>query len=519
MWAYPEIRILGQYPTYWARHDPSRAALRTADETLDFAGFERFANQVAHWLNDGIAAQGRLVGFMGRNSIDFYGALFGCAKTVSGLVIYNWRLAPAELAAQIADSGARHVILERECESLWSQALALLENPPEAIWIDAERDLRSIVAGFATDEPAAQPSLEDVAFQLYTSGTTGRPKGVMISHGGSNMMRLSEHLEPAFDWQAGDSFVNALPNFHLLHIGIMLQCLYNGVAIDIVRQFEPAVVLEAIDRRRPTLLTLTPTMLQMLLDHPAAAATDFSSIRLTLYAGSPISLGLIKRAIASMPGQFMQFYGSTEAGGATSILRPDEHDLTSEEKLKSCGRPLPLIEFRIVDGDGNPVADGEPGDLWIRQPSITTGYWGQPELTAQVLKDGWYNSGDIARRDEEGLYYIVDRAKDMIVSGGENIYSAEVENVLSTHAAVAGVAVIGVPDARWGECVKAVVITRAGHDSDEAGLIAYCRQHLAAYKVPKSVDFVDAFPLVPSGKVSKKDLRATYWAGHERSVA
>jgi acyl-CoA synthetase (AMP-forming)/AMP-acid ligase II len=180
---------------------------------------------------------------------------------------------------------------------------------------------------------------------------------------------------------------------------------------------------------------------------------------------------------------------------------------------------LPLIEFRIVDGDGAPVPDGEPGELMVRVPSITKGYWGQPELTADVISDGWYRSGDIARRDAEGLYYIVDRAKDMIVSGGENIYSAEIENVLSTHPAVAAVAVIGVPDARWGECVKAIVIRRAGTEAPDVELIAHCRRHLAAYKVPKSVDFVAAFPLVPSGKVSKKDLRAPYWGEHGRGVA
>jgi acyl-CoA synthetase (AMP-forming)/AMP-acid ligase II len=341
----------------------------------------------------------------------------------------------------------------------------------------------------------------------------------MLAHHGINMMRLSEHFEPAYHWEADDSFINALPNFHLLHLGITLQCLYNGVSITIVRQFDTGLVLRMITEMRPTLLTLTPTMLQMLLDHPEAATADFSSLRLTLYAGSPISLGLIKRAIAAMPCKFMQFYGSTEAGGATSILRPSEHHLDDEAKLQSCGRPLPLIEFCIVDADGHVVADGEPGELLIRQPSITKGYWRQPDATANVLSHGWYRSGDIARRDEEGLFYIVDRAKDMIVSGGENIYSAEVENALSTHPAVAGVAVIGVPDPRWGEAVKAVVIIREGHEAHELSLLAYCRERLAAYKVPKSIDFVDAFPLVPSGKVSKKDLRARYWDGHGRSIA
>jgi acyl-CoA synthetase (AMP-forming)/AMP-acid ligase II len=269
---------------------------------------------------------------------------------------------------------------------------------------------------------------------------------------------------------------------------------------------------------KPTLLTLTPTMLQMLLDHPDAATTDFSSLRLTLYAGSAISLGLIKRAIATMPGQFMQFYGSTESGGAASILRPNEHNLEDEAKLQSCGRPLPLIQFRIVDGQGKDVPQGENGELLIRAPSITKGYWKQPETSAAAFEHGWYRSGDVARCDEEGLYYIVDRAKDMIVSGGENIYSAEVENALSTHPKVGAVAVIGVPDAKWGEAVKAVVIPKDG-GAEPAELIAWCRERLAGYKVPKSVDFVDAFPLVPSGKVSKKDLRAIYWGGEGRGVA
>ena len=519
MWVYPEIVSVGQYPEYWARHDAERPALRSLGRAVSFREFDRIANRVGNYLSTRVVQQPGLIGFIGRNSLDFYFALFGAAKTRSGLVIYNWRLSAPELSAQIDDSGARIAIVERECEPLWLAACALLNEQPETIWIDAQTSLEVTVADSPAHTPEGHVELEDVAFQLYTSGTTGKPKGVMLTHGATNHMRLCEHLEPAYTWLAGDSFVNGLPNFHLLHIGIALQCLYNGVTIDIVRQFDPVAMLDAITEMQPTLITLTPTMLQMLLDHPAAANTDFSSIRLTLYAGSPISLGLIKRAMAMMPGQFMQFYGSTEAGGATMLLRPGEHDLDDEQKLQSCGRPLPLIELRIVDVNSDDVSEGEAGELLIRQPSITKGYWRQADLTAEVIRHGWYRSGDIARRDTDGLYYIVDRAKDMIVSGGENIYSAEVENALSTHPAVAGIAVIGVPDAQWGECVKALVIARAGEVIVEAELIAYCRERLAAYKVPKSVEVMDSFPLVPSGKVSKKDLRAPYWKDHGRSVA
>ncbi len=517
MWAYPEIRTLGDYPDYYARHDPARVALKTADRTVSFDEFDQRANQSAHFLLGQGAEADQLIGFMGKNSLDFYFALFGCARTRAGMVVLNWRLAAPELAQQIDNSEVRVVIVEREQEPLWTAACALMDRPPRPIWIDETNTYEAMIADQPVTRPDVTVSEDDTAFQLYTSGTTGKPKGVMLSHKGINMMRLSEHFEPAYQWEDGDSFINALPNFHLLHLGITLQCLYNGVSITVVRQFDPALVLQTITTQRPTLLTLTPTMLQMLLDHPQAATTDFSSLRLTLYAGSPISLGLIKRAIQAMPGKFMQFYGSTEAGGATSILRPEEHDLEDEAKLQSCGRPLPLIEFRILDGDGKEVAEGEPGELFIRQPSITKGYWRQPETTASVIENGWYRSGDIVRRDAEGLYYIVDRAKDMIVSGGENIYSAEIENVLSVHPNVAGVAVIGVPDARWGEAVKAIVILRG--DVDGEALIAFCRERLASFKVPKSVDFVDAFPLVPSGKVSKKDLRAAYWSGEGRGVA
>ncbi len=517
MWVYPEIRTLGGYPTYWARHDAERPALKTADRTVSFAEFDARANQSARFLLEHGAEADQLIGFCGKNSLDFYFALFGCVRTRAGMVVLNWRLAAPELAAQIEDSAARFVIVEREMEPLWSAATKLMASPPEALWIDEQTSYEGVVADQPDGPLDLAVSEDDTAFQLYTSGTTGKPKGVMLSHRGTNMMRLSEHFEPAYHWGSDDSFINALPNFHLLHLGITLQCLYNGVSITVVKQFDPALVLGTISAQKPTLLTLTPTMLQMLLDHPDAARTDFSSLRLTLYAGSAISLGLIKRAIAAMPGQFMQFYGSTEAGGASSILRPNEHDLEDEAKLQSCGRPLPLIEFRIVDGDGNEVADGEPGELFIRQPAITKGYWRQPETTAGAIEHGWYRSGDIAKRDAEGLYYIVDRAKDMIVSGGENIYSAEIENVLSTHPQVAGVAVIGVPDQRWGEAVKAIVIPRG--EADAETLIAYCRERLAGYKVPKSVDFLEAFPLVPSGKVSKKELREPYWGTEGRGVA
>lgn len=519
MWLYPEVRTLGEFIEYHARHTPTQRALVHGGRTISFSEYDSTANRIANGLMARGIGAGDRIGFLGLNSPDYYFSLIGSAKTRGTFTVFNWRLAASELAQLVADSEAVIVFVERAMESLWNEALAQSGASPQAIWFDENDTLEAQFSSYPDTKPDLFISEEDVAVQLYTSGTTGVPKGVMLSHGGFNRMRLCEHFEPAYQWTEGDIFINPLPNFHLLSIGIAFQCLYNGVAISIVRQFDPGVVCDVIQRDRPTLLTLTPTMIQMLLDHPKAADTDFTSIRLTLYAGSPISLGLIKRAIKQMPGKFMQFYGATEAGGAFSILRPEEHDLEDEAKLQSCGRPLPLIEFRIIDAQGNDVPDGEAGELVVRAPAITSGYWNQPEATAKVLKNGWYRTGDVAKQDKDGLYYIVDRVKDMIVSGGENIYCAEIENVLSTHPEVAAVAVIGVPDARWGEAVMACIIRQADSAVSETEIVAYARTQLAGYKVPKRIVFMESFPLVPSGKVSKKDLREPYWAEHGRGVA
>lgn len=515
MWVYPEIRTLGDLSTYHARKAPDRRVFLFEGREVTWGQFEARANRFAHRLiAEGVMPRDR-VAFLGKNSDDFFIAMFGAAKAGAAFLPLNWRLSPSEVADILADSTPKLVIVDAEHQDQLtgsSVPQAVLRVGPGAA-LDT----------FALDQPETVPELfvseDDAAILLYTSGTTGRPKGVLLTHGGINRMRLCEHLEGAYQWHDGDSFLFCLPNFHLLGIGLSLQCLYNGLSLTIVRRFDPAESLAAIHAERPTLLVLTPTMIQMLLDHPDSAKTDFGSLRLTMYAGSPISLGLIKRAIAAMPCQFMQFYGATETAGAASLLRPDEHDLSSEGKLKSCGRPLPLIDFRIVNEKDEDVPDGQPGELLVRSPAIAAGYWGNEEATKAVFQNGWYRTGDIALRDAEGLYYIVDRAKDMIVTGGENVYSAEIEHVLSVHPSVGAVAVIGVPDERWGEAIKAVVMPAVGAEVDPGELTAFCRERLAAYKVPKSFDIVEAMPMTGTGKISKKDLRAKYWSGQQRSVA
>lgn len=521
MWVYKEIRTLGDYLDYYARHAPTRTALVYEGHLTSYGELDEQARRLAHGLCAAGVTSGARVVYLGKNSDDFFLALFGTVKAGGCFCPLNWRLSPPELCRVLADSEASFAFVEPEFATLWASMVEATNLDITVQEVDrargADDPLRRWLGGFDS-APLPAVAMEAGAIQLYTSGTTGDPKGVVLTHDNFNHMRLCEHFEAAFEWKPEDRFLVALPNFHLLAIGLSLQSMYNGMAVVIDRQFEPGAALESISTQRPTITAFAPAMIQMLLDHPQAAQADFSSLRLVMYAGSPISLGLIKRAIGAMPCRFMQFYGATETSGAVTLLRPAEHNLEREDKLKACGKPLPLIELRIVDEHGQDVADGQPGELWIRSPSLASGYWKKPEITASVFEQGWYHSGDIAIRDEEGLYYIHDRLKDMIVSGGENIYSTEIESVLSTHAAVAVAAVIGVPDARWGEAVKACVVVKPGMSVSADELIDYCRPRLAGYKLPKSIDFHASFPMTGSGKIAKKELREPYWAGQDRGV-
>jgi acyl-CoA synthetase (AMP-forming)/AMP-acid ligase II len=519
MWVYPEIRFLADLVTYHARRTPNKLAMTYGEQRYDYAALEVESARVANaLLAEGVKTQDRVV-FFGKNSADFFLAMFGSARSGACFIPLNWRLAAPELAQVSADAAPVFAIVEREFEAVWQEVCKEAGITTGYVVIDDAQRLSAWSGGYAAVLPKLNLREDDAVIQLYTSGTTGVPKGVLHTHASFNHSRLSEHFERAYHWQDGEVFLYALPNFHLLGVALSLQCLYNGVALCIQKQFHPQEFLAGIEQSHPTLLVLTPTMIQLLIDHPDAAKTNFSSLKLLMYAGSPISLGLLKRALSIMPCEFMQFYGQTETSGPVSLLRPDEHNLEVEQTLKSCGRPLPLIRLRVVDEQGNDVPDGTPGELLICAPSASAGYWNRPEETDARFKDGWYASGDVAYRDTDGLYYIYDRLKDLIVSGGENIYCAEVENVLSIHPAVASVAVIGVPDARWGEAVKAVVVLHAGKIVSHDDLLHFCRQHLAGYKVPKSIDFVDEFPLTGTGKISKKDIRAPYWANMQRSVA
>jgi len=522
MWQYPEIRTVADITRYNARNLPDNTALLFQDNRITMRELDNLTSRFANGLIAEGVIPGDRVAFYGANSDDFLIALLGTAKASATFVPLNWRLAEDELAVVVADATPTMTLVDSDLVPVWQRLSSRLSQalPFKEIrcGLPATNPFRQWLAEFDNTDPMLNCAGDDVAWMLYTSGTTGQPKGVELMHSGVIMMRLCEHYEPAYTWSSEDTLLFAAPNFHLLGIGLAVQALYNGGAIGIVRAFDPKLVLAEVESKRPTILAVAPVMIQMLLAEPDYLDRDFSSIREVVYAGSPISLGLIKQALEVMPCRFMQFYGATESGGAMTLLRPEEHDLANEHRLTSCGKPLPMIDVKIMDPEGQELPDGEPGEMWVRVPSIARGYRNSPDAWNAVFQNGWFRTGDVAYRDDEGFLYIVDRTKDMIVTGGENVYCSEVENCLSLHPSVARVAVIGVPSERWGEEVKACVVLKPGCEADAEALIAHAKQGLAAYKCPKSVDFFQELPLGGTGKVLKKVLREPYWKGSSRSV-
>jgi long-chain acyl-CoA synthetase len=311
-----------------------------------------------------------------------------------------------------------------------------------------------------------------------------------------------------------------MPMFHIAGLGLACMGLAYGCRTVILRDLAPPEILEVLSREGITHAFMVPAVIQMLLQTPGIDTADFGALTTLTYGASPIAASVLEKAIATMGCDFIQVYGLTETSGAITQLEAADHDPVGRpELLRSCGKPYPWVEVRIVDAAGEDVSDGQVGELWTRSVQNMAGYWNNPAATAAVLTpDGWFRTGDAGYRDAEGFLYLHDRVKDMIVTGGENVYPIEVENVLMRHPRVADVAVIGVPDETWGEAVKAVVVAAPGGTPAPDELIGFCRQHLAGYKCPKSVDYATTLPRNPSGKLLKRELRAPYWEGVARQI-
>ena len=468
---------------------------------------------------------GDRVAVLSRNSIEMVLLYFAAARVGVVPVPLNHRLAPAEWRFIVADAGARVWFAAGEFaeavdglrDGLPSvERVVVLDGVARAGW-EPWRDWMAAEPGIAVGG-VVRP--EDDLYQMYTSGTTGHPKGVVMTH--RAVLANAAQVAGAGQGQPGERSLVVAPLFHAGVVPTTFAPILWRGSLVIMEQFDPGEAVRLLDEEQIGFAVLVPAMLQACLGVPGAAERRYQRLRMVYYGSSPIAEVTLRRAMAVFGCGFTQSYGLTEAAQALTFLTAADHQRAlagHPDLLLAAGRPAADTQLRIVDPTGAPVPDGMVGEVVARGPQLMRGYWGLPEATAATLRGDWLHTGDAGVLDGEGYLYIQDRVKDLIVSGGENVYPREIEEVLTAHPAVAEVAVIGVPDPRWGETVKAVVVARAGTEVTAEELIAFCSTRLGGFKLPRSVDFVRALPRNALGKVLKRELREPYWAGHTRHVA
>jgi acyl-CoA synthetase (AMP-forming)/AMP-acid ligase II len=501
-------------------------AFTFGDETITFAELNANSNRVANALKALGVTKGDRVAFLGKNHPLYFEALVGAAKIGAVMTPVNWRLAPPEVAYILDNCQARVVFVGEGFADTLAQVRGDTPLVEQVIGIDAPdhagADYRIWRDGFPANPVLDDVGLGDDALQLYTSGTTGRPKGAVMTHGSILSSRDPQYEAEMRDWQhpvEGDVTLLAMPCFHISGTGTGIGTMVAGTNSIVLPEYDPAKALDLIENYNISKIFLVPAAIQILLNHPRVREVDFSRLKYVTYGASPIPLELMKQAIEVLGCGFVQMYGMTETSGTIVALDPDDHVPEGSPRMRSVGTPLAGVEIKIIDEAGSEVPTGTVGEIATRSARNMRGYYNNPDATTETIDaEGWLRTGDAGYLDEDGYLYIHDRVKDMIISGGENVYPAEVENAIYAHPKVADVAVIGVPDAKWGEAVKACVVVKAGEDLTEAEVIAHARQHIAGYKCPKSVDFIEALPRNPSGKILRRELRAPYWEGKARNV-
>ncbi len=497
-----------------ARLRPDHPAILYHDECLSYGMLDRRANQVANALLAADLPGAARIATLSRNSREFFELVFGTMKSGHVLVPLNWRLAAPELAAIIRDAEPDLLVVDADF-------LPMLAK------VEAETGMQCRILRFGSDDPQsgfaawrdraaeADPRIavdpDGVMLQFYTSGTTGIAKGVQITHRSSLAMRRIEveSGEAWMEWGPGDVAIVALPNFHLSGTSWALQWFARGATCVVQEQVDPGAFLAAIERHRVTQLFAVPTIIQKMLDDPRRPEIDFSSLKLIYYGGAPIPAPLLQSALDAFGCGFVQIYGMTETNGIVCFLTPADHRRGSEALLQSCGRPLPAISLRILDESGRELPAGTVGEICVRTPALMKGYWNRPDANAVIMHGEHYRTGDAGYVDEAGYLFIVDRLKDMIVTGGENVYPAEIERVLQQHPGIAEIAVVGLPDPVWGEAVAAVIVPRDPAPAAEE-VVALSKRNLAGYKAPKRVFFVEALPRNANGKILKRELRRMF---------
>jgi acyl-CoA synthetase (AMP-forming)/AMP-acid ligase II len=522
---FSQIPTIGDIPRYQARVRPDAIALTFEGRESTFAEFDRHTSQVAHALTAAGVKKGQRINYLGKNSDHYFELLFGAAKIGAVMTPIGWRLAPPEAAYIIEDSEAPFLFVGPEVIGAATEAVKLIAKPPAIVAMEAGGHSHPTYEAWRDAASAADPLIaiapSEVAVQLYTSGTTGRPKGAMLTH--DNMLlgrrRAAEAKMDWNEWGPTDVSLVAMPVAHIGGSGWGIVGLYNGAKGVIAREFDPFKVLDFIEGDRISKMFMVPAALQIVVRQPRAREVDYSRLKFILYGASPIPLDLLRECMEVFGCGFCQQYGMTETNGTIVYLPPEDHDPAGNARMRAAGLPMPGVELKIIDAAGASLPVGEVGEVATRSTGNMAGYWRLDEATAATIDaEGWLRTGDAGYMDEDGYLFIHDRVKDMIISGAENIYPAEVESAVYGHPDVAEVAVIGVPDEKWGEAVKAVVALKPGATADPESIIAFARTRIAAFKAPKTIDFIDALPRNASGKILRRELREPYWAGRERRV-
>lgn len=513
------LEILSDIPPVHAARRGDRIAIEVEGRGLTYAELHARAGKVAGLLLAAGAKPGDRVAWLGRSHEAFFELFFGATAARVCLAPINTRLAIPEIAFILQDSSADLFFVTPEYFAAAKAVVAQVDRPIRLIGVGDEAEgfeSFTVLRDGASVPSLNRPLAGDDILQLYTSGTTGLPKGVRLNNANySAFLDLRTQVE-AFDYGPDDTVLIVMPLFHVAGTNISFSGLAGGGRIVILPEFSPAEVLRIVEAEKVAHIFLAPVMINALLQTPQIATTDLSSLKTVAYGASPISEAVLAQAKAKFGCGFIQFYGMTESTGAGTFLPPEAH---TGELLRSCGKAWPQMAVRILDDQGNEAAVGEIGEIAIQGGMVMAGYWNRPEATAEAVSaDGWLKTGDAGYRDAEGYIFVHDRVKDMIVSGGENVYPAEVENAILGCPGVADAAVIGVPDERWGEAVKAIVVPHVDGAPDPAAVIAWARERIAGFKAPKSVDFIDALPRNASGKVLRRELRKPYWEGRTRNV-
>ena len=468
---------------------------------------------------------GDRIAMLSLNSDRYLEYLFAVPWAGAIFVPINTRLAPPEFVHWLGDSESSMLLIDDAFLAVWPAIKDQLPNIRTVVYVgegETPDGMRSYERLLADAEPIAPRDQggDQLAGVYYTGGTTGRSKGVMLSHRNLLVNTLQFGAEAGFDRHS--IYLHAAPMFHIANGAATFATATAAGTNIIITAFEPTAVLRAIQDKKVNIGLLVPTMINMVVNHPEIGNYDLASLKRLLYGASPMPEAVIVKAIEKIPGaQFQQAYGQTEASPVITLLEPERHVMEGPlaGKMRSCGRAVPGVEARIHDAEDNELPRGEVGEICSRGDHVMVGYWQQPELTAETLRNGWLHTGDGGYMDDEGYIYVVDRIKDMIISGGENVYSAEVEDAVHRHPAIAECAAIGIPHEKWGEQVHIIARCHDGQEVTAEGLIEHCHKLIAGFKCPRSVEFVsDPLPLSGAGKILKTELRKPHWAGHERQV-